>query len=370
MFDFNFNEVIADLGDFTAFEIANEARPPARYLFSTLLPETNVADYNVETGSMQITPTMAGLAAESSPYPKGGHISVSKFLEKTAKIANEVSLGEGQLRKLQGFIQRIRSQGNPTNDFLVNEVLNFLNKVIIQGHLDVMEYLRGKALVNGAIDWTFGNQNLTVDYGIPAGNFLPQATGAEAYDKASSTLWDDIRKVREVLNYNVRAMIAHPTTLFAIIGNDANNLEVLSDENGIFRFRRLIGNNERPSQDSRDMVEIISYGEQGEIIDPANPDQTIQIDYMPVGKILCVANNTRSNYRVGEGATDDPELDRALGYTHIAPTVEGGGTPGRWARLFTPQTRPWQLVGQGVTNGLPVIEAEKKIAVLDTEIGV
>lgn len=368
MFDFNFNEVIADIDQFTFFEIANERRPDNRYLLANLLPETLLNDYNVESGSMQITPTMAGLAAESSPYPKGGHVSVSKFLEKSAKIANEVALGEGQLRKLQAFVQKIRANQNSPRSFLINEVLNFYDKVILQPHFDAMEYLRGKALFNGSIAWNYGNQKLEVDYGIPTGNFLPVASGTEAYHGSASTFWDDIRKVRETLRFNIRAMIAHPTTIYSIIGNSANNIEVLSDDGGIFRIRRVLDNGARPSQDSRDMVTLVSYGESGEVVDPNNTDQTITLDFAPTGKILVVAQNSRSNYRVGEGATDDPRYERALGYTHIAPTVEGGGVAGRWGRTFTPEQRPWQLVGQAVTNGLPVIEAADKVAVLETEM--
>jgi len=48
--------------------------------------------------------------------------------------------------------------------------------------------------------------------------------------------------------------------------------------------------------------------------------------------------------------------------------VEGNGQPGRWARVYTPQDEPWQLKGQGVTNGLPVIENPEKLAVISTEM--
>jgi hypothetical protein len=68
------------------------------------------------------------------------------------------------------------------------------------------------------------------------------------------------------------------------------------------------------------------------------------------------------------GSTIDPAADMALGYTHIAPTVEGNGLPGRWADLGTPDERPWELRGRGVSNVLPVIENPDKLVVLHTEM--
>lgn len=368
MLDFNFNEALEKIGRLQMFQLANEARPASEYLFNTLLPEVNLPDYHVEAGSMRVIPTMAGLTAESSEYAKTGVVTLSTFLEETAKLSSETSLSEGALRKMQAMLEKLELRGGNTTDAMVREVLNFLDKVIIQSHMDSMEYLRSKALVDGKIDWTYGGNKLSVDYNIPSGNKIAKATGSEAYDASSSTFWEDIALAMEKLDYNVRAIIAHPTTCMAIMRQQANNIEVLGEGN-IFRFQRLLGNNERPSRDSRDFVEIIAYGLQGAILNPADPKTTIDIDFMPVGKILLVGNNTRRSFRVGEGATPDPILDAALGYTHIGPTVEGSGAAGRWARIYSPEERPWQIVGQGVTNGLPVIEAEKKIAILETEIG-
>jgi hypothetical protein len=57
-----------------------------------------------------------------------------------------------------------------------------------------------------------------------------------------------------------------------------------------------------------------------------------------------------------------------LGYTHIGPTVEGGGQMGRWAQLFTPEQLPMQLHGRAVTNGLPVVETPEKIAIASSDL--
>ena len=366
--DFSFTEAIEQLEGGNLSTIANQARTPDSYLFSSILPERNVQDYKVTTGDMEISATMAGLVAESTEYPEGGHVKLSTFLEETAKIANRATLSEGNLRKLQQIVIQQLVNGNPTTDFLVSEVLNFFDKVILQGHYDTFEWLRAQALVNGEINWKFGGKEVKIDFGVPSGNFIPKATGTEAYDKASSTFWTDVRTLQEKLNYNVSAMIIHIDTALAIIANDANKIEVLSDENGIFRLRRLVGDNERASGDSRDSVSLVTYSMEGEMINPADQQTTVKVPFMPKKKILGLGRGTRSSYRVGEGSTPDPETDLELGYTHIAPTVEGGGTAGRWGRVYTPQTKPWQLVGEGVTNGLPVLENPNKVCVLETEI--
>lgn len=366
--NFNFSEAVDALGAGAAFRIANTARPPADYLFETLLPETNQTDYTVDSGNMTVRATMAGLTGMDSPYPPGGIVETSTFLERAAKVANQAVITEAALRRLQSLMLQLQVGGNLTNDFLQNEALNFLQKVVIQAHMDTFEWLRGQALVTGAIAWTFNQLSLAVSYGVPAANILPNRTGNDAWDGSTSQFWTDVRLLRSALRYNVRAFIIHTDTLIAVLNNDANSMEILRQDGMSYTLRRLIGSNERPATDTRDTITLIAYDKEGEIFDPNNPGQTIKAPFMATGKLLAVANNTRSGYRVGEGSTDDPDQDNALGYTHIAPTVEGGGTPGRWAQLYTPENMPMQLHGRGVTNGLPVIEVPEKIAVASSDI--
>jgi hypothetical protein len=371
--NFNFEEALESLGADATFMIASEAQPPADYLFNTLLPERNEPGYTVKSADMTVRSTMPGLVGLDSPYPPTGITELSTFLQEVAKIANSTHLTEAALRRLQAIMMQRQIAGTLDNDYLVNEALNFLNKVIIQGHLDRAEWMRGQALVNGEIDWTFNQITYQVNYGVPKANFLPTRTGNDAWIGSTSQFWTDIRLLTSILRYNVRAFIVHPDTLWAILNNDANKAEVLRQDgftNGINQvtLRRLIGNNERPSQDNRDTVTLIAYGGEGEIIDLVNPGQTITLPFMSSGKLLAVGNNNRSGYRVGEGSTEDLDESRSLGYTHIAPTVEGGGRPGRWAQLFTPENLPMQLHGRGVSNMLPVIEAPKKIAIASSDL--
>lgn len=366
--DLNFAVALASLGANAAFKIANAARASNAFLFQTLLPERPDYDYHVESGYMTVRTTMAGLVGMDSPYPPGGTVEVSAFSENTAKIANQVTLPEHTLRKLQAMLMQLQLSGAPTVPVIQREALNFLNKVVVQAHLDTAEWLRAQALTSGAIAWTYNGKTLAVDYGLPAGNIFAARTGADAYDGNTSKFWTDVWAARALLHYDVRACIVHPTTLDAILSNSYNQLNVLSDVGNVVTVQKYVGTTERPSSDARDTLQMIRYAAEGEVLDTSNPGQTQTIPFMPVGKLLFVGNNTRSGYRIGEGATEDPAADLALGYTHLAPTVEGGGAPGRWADLFTPQDRPWQLVGRAVTNLLPVIEAPDKIVVATTDV--
>ncbi len=274
--NFNFEEALESLGTDAAFMIASEATPPVDHLFNTLLPERNEPSYTVKSADMTVRSTMPGLVGMDSPYPPTGITELSKFLEEVAKIANSTHLTETALRRLQTIMQQRMVAGTLDNDYLVNEALNFLNKVIIQGHLDRAEWMRGQALINGEIDWTFNEINYKVNYGVPSGNFLPNRTGTSAWVGSASTFWSDVRLLVAILRYNVRAFIVHPDTMWAILNNDANKAEVLRQEsfaNGLSQvtLRRLIGNNERPSQDNRDTVTLVAYGGEGEIIRSGKP---------------------------------------------------------------------------------------------------
>lgn len=371
-----FAEAITTLGGPPAIaRIANQARTPADYLFASFLPERRIESYNVKTSSMTVRATMAGLVAMDTPYPPGGHVSLATFMEQTAKLALHVSLPEATLREIVALINAVTARNGDAPKTLATEVLNFLNKVIIQGMMDRDEWLRGQALIHAAIDWTFTGTPLVVDYGRAAGNTLPLRTvgNADAYHLPGSLFWTDMRAARSLLKQRVRAAVARSTTIDAIVENEDNNLEITEQTGRGFTVRRLrtMGGNTVPSADARDVITLVPYDREGEILDPATAYKTtLQIPFMEEGAILYVGENARSEYRVGEGegSTDDPDNDLMLGYTHMAPTVEANGTPGRWAELYTPEREPWALHGRGAENMLPVIEAPNKTVVARTEM--
>lgn len=364
----NFAAALATLGPDAAFRIANVARPAGDYVWAQFLPEQRRASYHVSSGTMTIRPTMAGLVGMDSPYPPGGLVDISTFMEQTAKIANDIGLSEKALRELQALLQMTAGSTEANAKTLAEEALNFLNKVVVQAHLDTFEWMRGQALATGAINWVMNDITLAIDYGIPAANLLANNTGTAAYYNTASNFWKDIRTLRKLLKEQVRAFVAHPDLISDIVYNDANKLKVIGEDGlGGFTVQRVVGSTERPSGDVRDTVQLIAYAKEGEVLDPANPGKSIKVPFCPRTKLVAIGRNTNDGYRVGDGATADPLNEIAIGYTHIAPTVEGGA-PGRWARLFTPEGQPWSLHGQGVTNGLPVIENAELVAVASSDL--
>lgn len=369
--NFNFAQALAALPTDAAFQVANEARPPASYLFATLLPERAVYDYQAKSGSMTVRTTMAGLAGMDSPYAESGLIEIDAFSEQTAKIANRVRLPEAALRQLQNMVKELMLNNQPTLEVLQREALNFVDKLIVQAHLDTFEWLRGKALVTGAIDWTFNGKRLQVSYGIPSANFLTARSGSsDSYYGTASKFWTDVALARRKLKRSVRAVIAHPDTIDDIVYNSANAIwNAIEGDGGAITITRRAGGStsaERPEETELYRVTLIPYGLEGEIFDLTNPGQTVTVPFMPRGKVLFVGSETRPRYIIGEGST--PEVQYALGYTHLAPTVEGGGRPGRWSRVYTPESEPWALEAQGVSNGLPVIESPDRIVVGTTDM--
>lgn len=369
----NFAEALAKVaqaqGQDFAFEMANQARPPQDYLFGTILPEETKPDYAVTAGAMTVRPTMAGLVGMDSPYPETGATDIMTFLANSAKIANQVTLPEQALRELQAWVRAAGLGDAASNEAAANTALNFLDKLIIQAHLDTFEYLRGKALTAGAIDWTFNKKRWQVDYGIPSGNFLPNRTGTAAYAGSASAFWSDVLLLRRILNYDVRAFIAHPDMISDIISNSVNSLRVTNQGPLGVEVVRFRGATEVPSGDQRERLTLIPYAAQGEIYDyVTGGGATTKVTFMPRTKLLAVGSGDTNQFTVGLGATTDPINTMRLGYTHIAPTVEGGGRPGRWSRLYVPDDRPMQLVGQGVTNGMPVIINNTKTAVASSDL--
>lgn len=351
------------------YSIANASRAPGDYLLETLLPEVEKTTYHVDGGNIIIRSTMAGLVPMDSPFPPGGQVEVGSFLHKTGKIGNDVPVNEETLRAIQDLMLRLFAQGITGNERLLDEMLNFYDKVILQPHHDTMEWLRGQVLQFGAIDWNYNNVRLNINYNIPAGNFMAESSIAsgKAWHLPGSDFWEKMQALRRQLKGNTRAFLITPRTADIIRYNPAHNIVAIEGE-GTITFRKLVNNGANFSQDANDTIKFVIYDKEGEIINPVDPTSTIIVPFLSDGRVVAVGNNTFRGYRVGEGSTPNPDADKAIGYTHIAPTVEGGSRPGRWGRMYVPQDSPWMFKGQGVTNGLPVLLAPEKVGGASTEL--
>lgn len=366
---FDLSQAIAAIDRGTIFQIGNGARPAGNYIFNAFLPEENRNSYEAKSGSMTIRATMAGLVGMDSNYPETGFAEGEEFAKKVAKIANRSRLPEKLLRELQDLLLRLN--GNGTTAAIQQTALNFLDKIIVQAHLDTMEWLRGQALFTGKIDWTFGKIRLLVDYGIPAGNFLPMRSGNFGYGGSQSMFWDDIRTMNRQQKGDVRARVMHPDTKEMILAQDANMLKLVSEDTATGAFQvvkyKMVGGQLTEETDPRYRASFITYSEEGEVYDQNDTTKTKLVPFCPRGAILTVGAYNARRFTIGAGSTPPPTPVQ-LGITHIAPTVEGGGIAGRWTNVYTPQNEPWAIEARGVTNGLPLIEAPDRLSVAATEM--
>lgn len=375
--EFDLRAAINDIDQRAIFEIANAARPPANYLFASVLPPINMDTYDIDGGALTIRTTMAGLSGMDSKYAPGGAAAETKYQGKTGKITITNELPEKFLRSLQNLLTRLTASGVSTADEISATGINFVDKIIVQAILDREEWLRGQALVTGALDWTFNGIRLQADYGIPAANFLTNRTGNDAYGGSTSKWWTDYYSAQEILGWRISACIMGPALLKDLMTNsEVNQLQFVAADpsTNTFVFRRLVtrGGNTVLSSDPRDFITIICYNKEGEIWDLDNAGETLKIPFMPEGAVLWLGEHIDSSvFQVGLGGNDQQSIidnPVQLGYTHIAPTVEGGGASGRWARLYTPQDRPWTMAADGVANLLPVIQAPDRIVIGSSDV--
>lgn len=362
-------------GNFAA-RIVRDAPMPSDYHLAMYLPEENRETYEVDSGAMAIYPTMAGLTGMDSTYAPVGAISTSRFLEETAKITSELPLSEKHLREIQRLIQRLQATNQDAMPSTQQELIAF-TMVLLHAHRDTAEWLRGQTIFNGAINWTYGGRSLTVDYNIPAANKPSTRTGTSAYDKADSTFWADTRLARKALGNNAEAVMERET-FYGIVDNPANAIKVEQLATDVqagalverYRLTKRLGTeNVVVSDDARDSIVVTVYQREGSIIDPNDAKKTVPVSMVPVGKIAFIGSASRPAYRPGRGAEPDLTNNGRIGYYHIAPTTEANGTPGRWARVFTPQDAPYMVRSEAAENSLPVVESPDKLFILSTEIG-
>lgn len=376
--EFDLRDAIGSLDRTDVFEIANGARPANDYLGNKILPNINMDTYDVSGGSMTIQTTMAGLQGMDSEPTEGGYAESSEYKGNTGKISIRSVLPERMLRQLQQMMLRATAERKDTTDLIQETGLNFYNKLIIQAILDREEWLKWQVLTTGKLDWTFNGINLKADYKVPTENFLPARTGNNRYGGSSSKLWEDIYLMYEKLNWEVSAFLLHPTLLREIMANAlVNQLQFVSQnmQTGVFSFKRVISRNgvNEISADPRDTFTVIAYGKEGVVRDMNNLGSIKKVPFLSPGAFIALGKPVDSSniFIINQGSTPPPDLDSPvrLGYGHRAPTVEGGGRPGMWGKIWVPENEPEKIFARGVDNFLPVLEAEKRLVVASSQIG-
>lgn len=353
--------------------LSNAARTPDSYFLTTILPERDVASYIAKGGSIRVRATMAGVVGLDSVDPEGGAMSLTTFMENIAKIAISSRLTEQAIIELQALAAAAVIAGGNTRDIAVNAILNFVAKMLLQPHYDRREWLRAEALFTGGIDWQFNGADVQVTYGIPSANIFTTRTGNDAYDGSASKFWTDWKAARLILGDSFRGAMVTRQTADSIIENSVNKITVLADADRTITLVKYVGDESGlrpPSPDQRERATLVVYDKEGEIWDLDNPGQTKKVRLIPNGVLGFFGSDDRSSdFIVGEGATTNPENDRALGYSHIGPTVENNGRTGIWTDVEIPRDMPQHVFGRARGRFLPVIENPNKIVLASTTIG-
>lgn len=372
MFNLNVSEFMGLVDQRQVLRIINSARPPSSYLFAKYLPERQMVDFEVKSGNIRIIPTMAGAVAWDSPYPEGGAILTSQIVGDIAKMAIQATLTEKDKRTMYQMLLRL-GKGAQGNQYFLTTMLNMADKVLGQAQLDRREWLRGRALIDHQIDWTFNKKDVKADYGIPSTYRPAQYAGANGFGGSTSKFWEALAAGKKALKYRVRDIIAHPDTIEMILSNDAHKARVitLDETTGNVRLTRIVGSNETNDTDPRYSVNLIAYGLEGAVYDPADPEKVINVPFINPGEIVMVGRGGPRGFNigadsVGEGPT--PDEVKPLGYHHIAPTDEGGYALGDWGRIYTPENEPNKIIGQSVSNNLPILEADNQLYTIRTDM--
>lgn len=373
----NWPAAIEELGGADAvLRIANEARPPASYLLNTFLPEREMPTYRAEDAQLVIRATMAQLTGMDSAYPEGGAMDVGTFSEKIAKLSHKVTLTEQARRTIREMVERFvlqRREESVISAAVITSLLNFINKLLLQPHFDRREWLRGQVLCTGGIDWTSNGIPLVLDYSIPDEHKFPTRLGTDAYGGTTSKWWEDHRKARRLLRGTYTLSLAHQDTVDDIRYNSANELNTLSADNGRYVLQRFRGSLERASTNADETMVLVAYNGEGEIRDPNDPSKLIRVPFMERGVVVDIGAGApdESLLPIGQGSTADPDARRLeIGYTHVGPTEENNGAMGTWARVYTPENMPMQLVGESVSNSLPVVypSGRRRIVIRSTAL--
>lgn len=364
--------------------IANTAPNAAEYISGRFLPRVDMPDFDVESGQMEIKTVMAGHVGLDSKLPKGSALQLSNFKGKVAKFGQALELGEEEARQLHKLLllaQAGQAAGRSVQDFMGEAGLNLYTKGPVQACDDTAEYLALQALTKGKIDWTFNGRRLFVDYKVPAANRV-SLVGEQRLSGPKSRFWEVVSQGEKTIRGSVGILMSQ-NTLQDILDNPVHRIEVQSDTYSAqrnvrtVRVRKLprmvanadgtIGYTAETTGDQATSATLIGFAREGQIIDPTEPGETIGVPMIADNTIAMIGRND-SNQLVS--LTGTPVPVNALGYVHVAPTVEGmwrGEPLGRWGRLFTPENDPYMLVAELVENSLPIIRNSARLFIIESE---
>lgn len=390
--EYSFLELIAMLnenlrgGENFAFRLARNANSPDSYLFNTrVLPRMNKPTWNITGGTLTITPTeLKPVAMDAEPAPMG-NLQATFFNENISKFGGQMFFNEKQQRELITMEQEIflnaglaggrnpfgdintqmnmlsqtgRADSATINGARINRILGVIEAIKL-AHFNTSEALSGEALTEGVLDENFSGLDVVVDYKVPAVNIKDYA-GNDRFDQSASKWWDFVRFCYKTLRNP--QFFGNSNSYFDIVENPVNKVREQFLTGDVRPMSKYNENVITQKQDANERMNFNVYDKAGSVMD-ATAKALISKPFLKDKRIVVIGELQTSQIELELGGVTDPDNSLNLGYTHVGPTVEGGGRPGIYANIYSLPQKAQQLFVDTYVNMLPAILNPKKLII-------
>lgn len=388
--EYDFQSIIGMLnanipsGDNFAFRLARNANAPGDLLFNKMLPRENRASWHTSGGTMTITPTILNdVAMDSDPAPMG-NLESSLFSEKISKFGGQMFFNEAQQREwiemendirlsasreglnvagdMEGQLRMFGETGMADSNTINGRRLNIIANVIRSmqlSHFNTSEWLGGEALTEGKIEYNFSGLEMKIDYKIPSTQ-IKDYSGNDRFDQSASKWWTFVRYCYKTFRNPMFYM--NSNSYYDIVENDVNKIQeqfITGDVRPMSKYR---DDAVTQKQDANERVNVNIYDKAGAIMDVSTKSLTTK-PFLKNKRVVVIGELNTSQIELTLGGVTDPDNNLRIGYTHVGPTVEGGGRSGIYANIYTLPHKPQQIFTDTYVNMLPVILNPKKIII-------
>jgi hypothetical protein len=390
--EYSFLELIAMLnsnlrgGENFAFRLARNANTPDDYLFSNrVLPRTNKPTWNITGGTLTITPTdLKPVAMDATPAPMG-NLQATFLNEQISKFGGQMFFNEKQQRELLTMEQEIylnaglnggaspygdintqmnmlsttgRADSATINGARINRILGIINFIKL-AHWNTSESLAGEALTEGVLDENFSGLDVTVDYKVPAAN-IKTYSGTDRFDQSASKWWTFVRLAYKM--FRNPQFYGNSNAYFDIVENPVNKVREQFLTGDVRPMSKYNENVITQKQDANERMNFNVYDKAGAVMDP-RLKTLVSKPFLKDKRVIVIGELNTSQIELELGGVTDPDNALRLGYTHVGPSIEGGGRPGIYANIYTENHKPMQLFVDTYVNMLPAILNGKKLMI-------
>lgn len=379
------NEGLVGTGDNFAFRRARNANPPSSYLFSTrVLPRMNKPTWQVRGGTLTITPTELKLVAMDSIPAPIGNLESTFYSETISKFGGQMFFNEKQQKEMIEAEQDARlmaslggraiagdidtqinmvsvtgrADGETINGARINRILGIVD-FIRAAHWNTSESLAGEALTEGKLDEDFSGLGININYDLPVENIVTYAAN-DRFDQSASKWWEFVRFCYK--KFKNPQFYGNSNTYFSIAENPVNAIREQYITGDVRPMSKYYPNVITQKEDANERMNFNIYDNAGAVMDAPNKT-LISKPFLKDRRVIVIGDLQTSQIELVQGGVTDPDNNLMLGYTHVGPSVEGGGQPGIYANIYTKEEMPMQLHVLTYVNMLPIIQNPKKLII-------